>query len=152
LLLNGPINSLIFAMISSRFAIICFQNCYSRPLPRHAPHWQANKAQKRHNACLVLPNHVLSATLLPYRGRPFGEVIMDEGSKWPDEVVYALGTTQRHHVQLSVMADNKANMLIGATFVVFTLAIGQSQAGNIPYRCLFWQYPHLDLPAWRHWQ
>ncbi|MEH6662567.1 MAG: Pycsar system effector family protein [Parasphingorhabdus sp.] len=56
---------------------------------------------------------------------------MDEGSKWPDEVVYALGTTQRHHVQLSVMADNKANMLIGATFVVFTLAIGQSHAGNI---------------------
>ena len=56
---------------------------------------------------------------------------MDEGSRWPDEVVYALGTTQRHHVQLSVMADNKANMLIGATFVVFTLAIGQSHAGNI---------------------
>lgn len=56
---------------------------------------------------------------------------MDDGNKWPDEVVYALGTTQRHHVQLSVMADNKANMLIGATFVVFTLAIGQSQAGNM---------------------
>lgn len=56
---------------------------------------------------------------------------MDEGNKWPDEVVYALGTTQRHHVQLSVMADNKANMLIGATFVVFTLAIGQSQAGDM---------------------
>ena len=56
---------------------------------------------------------------------------MDESNKWPDEVVYALGTTQRHHVQLSVMADNKANMLIGATFVVFTLAIGQSQAGDM---------------------
>ena len=35
---------------------------------------------------------------------------MDDGNKWPDEVVYALGTTQRHHVQLSVMADNKANI------------------------------------------
>lgn len=56
---------------------------------------------------------------------------MDDASKWPDEVVYALGTTQRHHVQLSVMADNKANMLIGATFVVFTLAVGQSQSGNM---------------------
>ena len=56
---------------------------------------------------------------------------MDDGNKWPDEVVYALGTTQRHHVQLSVMADNKANMLIGATFVVFTLAVGQSQADNM---------------------
>ena len=56
---------------------------------------------------------------------------MDDGNKWPDEAVYALGTTQRHHVQLSVMADNKANMLIGATFVVFTLAVGQSQADNM---------------------
>ena len=45
--------------------------------------------------------------------------------KWPKEAVTLLRTTQQHHVQLSMMADQKANMLIGATFVVFTLAIGQ---------------------------
>ena len=56
---------------------------------------------------------------------------MAEDRKWPDDAIYALRTTQQHHVQLSMMADNKANMLIGATFVVFTLAIGQSRAGNI---------------------
>lgn len=56
---------------------------------------------------------------------------MAEERKWPDDAVYALRTTQQHHVQLSMMADHKANMLIGATFIVFTLAIGQSQAGAI---------------------
>ncbi|MEW4468103.1 Pycsar system effector family protein [Parasphingorhabdus sp. JC815] len=50
---------------------------------------------------------------------------------WPDDVIHALRTTQQHHVQLSLMADHKANMLIGATFVVFTLAIGQSQSGDL---------------------
>jgi len=39
-------------------------------------------------------------------------------------------TMQAHHMQLSVMADQKANMLIGATFVVLTLAIGQSQSSS----------------------
>lgn len=56
---------------------------------------------------------------------------MAQDRKWPDDAVYALRTTQQHHVQLSLMADHKANMLIGATFIVFTLAIGQSQTGNM---------------------
>lgn len=55
---------------------------------------------------------------------------MDDGKKWPSEAIYMVRTTQQHHVQLSLMADQKANMLIGATFVVFTLAIGQSQSGS----------------------
>jgi len=50
--------------------------------------------------------------------------------EWPAEAVQLLRTTQQHHVQLSLMADHKANMLIGATFVVFTLAIGQSHAST----------------------
>ena len=54
-----------------------------------------------------------------------------EDRKWPDDAVYALRTTQQHHVQLSLMADHKANMLIGATFIVFTLAIGQSRTGDL---------------------
>ena len=56
---------------------------------------------------------------------------MAEERKWPDEVIQALRTTQQHHVQLSLMADHKANMLIGATFIVFTLAIGQSKSGDM---------------------
>ena len=56
---------------------------------------------------------------------------MTKEREWPDDVIHALRTTQQHHVQLSLMADHKANMLIGATFVVFTLAIGQSQSGDL---------------------
>lgn len=56
---------------------------------------------------------------------------MEESRNWPDDAVIALRATQQHHVQLSQMADNKANMLLGATFIVFTLAIGQSDAGSL---------------------
>jgi hypothetical protein len=38
-------------------------------------------------------------------------------------------TTQQVHVQLSQMADQKASILMGATFVIFTITIGQSR-GN----------------------
>lgn len=53
------------------------------------------------------------------------EVPVAQKKKWPKEAVTLLRTTQQHHVQLSMMADQKANMLIGATFVVFTLVIGR---------------------------
>ncbi len=55
---------------------------------------------------------------------------MSEPKSWPDEAIQLLRTTQQHHVQLSAMADQKANMLVGATFVVFTLAISQHSPEN----------------------
>ncbi len=54
----------------------------------------------------------------------------DETKEWPMQSIQLLRTVQQHHVQLSIMADQKASMLIGATFVVFTLAIAQSGGGN----------------------
>ena len=39
-------------------------------------------------------------------------------------------TTQQIHVQLSQMADQKASILMGATFVIFTIAIGQAHNGR----------------------
>lgn len=58
------------------------------------------------------------------------------GEKTYDEVsanagIVLLRTMQQHHVQLSAMADQKASILIGATFVVFTIIIGQSQGKAI---------------------
>ncbi len=38
-------------------------------------------------------------------------------------------TTEIMTLQLGQMADQKANILMGATFVVFTLAVGQTTAG-----------------------
>jgi hypothetical protein len=41
-------------------------------------------------------------------------------------------TVQQSHVQLSAMADQKASILMGATFVIFTIAIGRAHDGNAP--------------------
>src|SRR5258705_6618134 len=43
--------------------------------------------------------------------------------------VHLLRTTQQIQYQLSQMADQKASMLLGITFVIFTIAVGQARAG-----------------------
>ncbi|WOE75712.1 Pycsar system effector family protein [Alterisphingorhabdus coralli] len=47
-----------------------------------------------------------------------------------EQSIYLLRTTQQHHVQLSLMADHKANMLIGAAFVVFSISVSQVRSGT----------------------
>lgn len=42
-----------------------------------------------------------------------------------------LRTVQMSTLMLSQMADQKASMLLGASFVVFSLAVGQSLAGGL---------------------
>jgi hypothetical protein len=39
-------------------------------------------------------------------------------------------TSMTVHMQLSQMADQKASLLMGATFVVFSIAVGQATAGS----------------------
>ena len=54
----------------------------------------------------------------------------DAGEKpkpFPPNSVHAVRTAQQIHVALSQMADQKANMLLAATFLVFTIAIGQAR-------------------------
>lgn len=46
----------------------------------------------------------------------------DDGGKAGD-AIYLLRTMQQHHVALSQMADAKANILIGATLVLFALIV-----------------------------
>jgi hypothetical protein len=46
--------------------------------------------------------------------------------------VHVVRTCQAMHLQLSQMADQKASILMGATFVIFTLAIGRSDGGLPP--------------------
>lgn len=45
--------------------------------------------------------------------------------------IHLLRTTQTIHVQLSQMADQKASILMAATFVIFTVAISQAK-GTAP--------------------
>jgi hypothetical protein len=46
--------------------------------------------------------------------------------------VHLVRTVQQIHVQLSAMADQKASILMGATFVIFTITIGQAKGGQAP--------------------
>ncbi len=52
----------------------------------------------------------------------------DKGRSFPPNTVHVIRTAQQIHVMLSQMADQKANMLLAATFVIFTIAIGQVRA------------------------
>lgn len=50
-------------------------------------------------------------------------------TSYPPNAVHLVRTNQQLTMQLSQMADQKASILMGATFVVFTLAVGQARAG-----------------------
>ena len=45
---------------------------------------------------------------------------------FPPNAVHLVRTTQQINIQLSQMADQKASILMGATFVVFTISVGQA--------------------------
>jgi hypothetical protein len=48
------------------------------------------------------------------------------------DAVHLLRTTQQIQYQLSQMADAKASLLMGATFVIFSITVGQVKAGSNP--------------------
>ena len=48
------------------------------------------------------------------------------------QYIHLMRTTQTMHLQLSQMADQKASILMGATFVIFTIAIGQGHGAMPP--------------------
>jgi len=73
-------------------------------------------------------------------GRQQGQLGMDSSDSktspdrpaisFPPNAVHLVRTNQQITMQLSQMADQKASILMGATFVVFTLAIGQARSGG----------------------
>jgi hypothetical protein len=56
--------------------------------------------------------------------------------KFPPNAVHLIRTTQQAHYTLSQMADQKASILMGATFVVFTLTISQARTSAAPIALL----------------
>ena len=52
------------------------------------------------------------------------------------QAIHLVRTTQQINVTMSQMADQKASILMGATFVVFTIAVGQASRGDFPYALL----------------
>ena len=53
-------------------------------------------------------------------------------SAFPPNAIHLVRTSQQIHVQLSAMADHKASILMGATFVIFTITIGQARTASAP--------------------
>ena len=49
------------------------------------------------------------------------------------QAIHMLRTVQNNTLKLSQMADQKASILMGATFVVFSIAVGRSLAGGLSY-------------------
>lgn len=50
-----------------------------------------------------------------------------------NHAIHLVRTSQQINLTLSQMADAKASILMGATFVVFTIAIGQAKSGTMPW-------------------
>ena len=49
----------------------------------------------------------------------------DKGTSYTPNAVHLVRTVQQLNMTLSQMADQKASILMGATFVVFTISVGQ---------------------------
>lgn len=63
-------------------------------------------------------------------------LVSDEEAKdepaYPVNAAHMMRTAQLAQLQLSAMADAKASILMGATFVIFTITIGQARGGQAP--------------------
>lgn len=60
----------------------------------------------------------------------------EEPRKLSAHAVHLVRTATQTNLSLSQMADQKASILMGATFVVFTIAIGQARSGTVPIALL----------------
>ena len=55
-----------------------------------------------------------------------------EAEDFSPNAAHLMRTVQLAQLQLSAMADHKASILMGATFVIFTITIGRAQQGAAP--------------------
>ena len=55
-----------------------------------------------------------------------------EEPRYPINAIHLMRTAQLAQLQLSAMADTKANIVMGATFVIFTITIGQASGATAP--------------------
>jgi len=60
------------------------------------------------------------------------ETAPEASAVYPPNAVHMMRTAQLAQLQLSAMADAKASLLMGATFVIFTITIGQAHGGLPP--------------------
>lgn len=61
-----------------------------------------------------------------------GEKAPETNIVYPPNAAHMMRTAQLAQLQLSAMADAKASLLMGATFVIFTITLGQARGGLPP--------------------
>ena len=74
------------------------------------------------------------------------------GQTFASEGVYLMRTAQQIQYQLSQMADQKASMLLAATFVIFTVTVSQIHNVENPAPILISAVRPSSPPSWRSWR
>jgi len=64
--------------------------------------------------------------------RPLAAPSVASPSGYSNHAIHLVRTAQQLNLSLSQMADQKASILMGATFLVFTIAVGQAKNGSLP--------------------
>ncbi len=75
------------------------------------------------------------AQVVPVReatATPAATPSMPSPTGFSNHAIHLVRTSVQSNLALSQMADQKASILMGATFVVFTIAVGQARGGDIP--------------------
>ncbi|MET0251199.1 MAG: Pycsar system effector family protein [Novosphingobium sp.] len=57
---------------------------------------------------------------------------MPSPTGFSNHAIHLVRTLQQMELSLSQMADQKASILMGATFLVFTISVGQAKNGSVP--------------------
>lgn len=69
----------------------------------------------------------------PVPAPPKAAPSMPSPSGYSNHAIHLVRTSQQINLSLSQMADSKASILMGATFVVFTISVGQAKNGAMPW-------------------
>jgi hypothetical protein len=64
--------------------------------------------------------------------RPLATPSMPSPTGFSNHAIHLVRTSQQINLTLSQMADAKASILMGATFLVFTISVGQAKNGSLP--------------------
>ena len=86
---------------------------------------------KQGQRAAVVPIQETAATPAPPSSAPAATPSVLSPSGFSNHAIHLVRTSQQLNLALSQMADQKASILMGATFVVFTIAVGQARSGEV---------------------
>jgi hypothetical protein len=101
-----------------------------------APSFVSRVLVKYDSLVTVTPMEKQSAQIVaiqeaPSAPLPLATPSMPSPTGFSNHAIHLVRTSVQANIALSQMADQKASILMGATFVVFTIAVGQARGGNM---------------------